>query len=175
MFRYFTEVLVNLLLIIVDKLGEKKSTKEQRMKGTGVSSTYKQPHMGREKCGIDIKFAGFLQKTEFLKRYRSLQRKVEISHSFISVSKVVALLCFLLLMCKDQQRRRLPKRRKPKVFSSRTECQPCLYLCRHHHRPHHPLLLSTADSPASDTFLEGKLKTTAGCGQWLKEERNMRR
>lgn len=76
MFRYFAEVLVNLLLIIVDKLGEKKSTKEQKMKGMGVSSTYEQPHMGREKCGIDIKFAGvFFSEDRVLKEIQEPAKK----------------------------------------------------------------------------------------------------
>lgn len=77
-------------------------------------------------------------------------------------------------MYNDQLRRRLPEKRKPKVFYSCTECNPYLSGLSLSSPP-------TADSPASDTFLEGKFKITlldggilhrdGGC---LKEERHMR-
>lgn len=95
-----------------------------------------------------------LQKTEFLKKYRSLHRKVEISHYSIFKFEVAALLYFLFLMYNDQLRRRLPEKRKPKVFYSCTECNPYLSGLSLSSSP------PTADSPASDTFLEGKFKIT---------------
>lgn len=67
------------MLIILENLAVKKTAKEQKSKGMGVHSTQVQPNT-RVNCGGDINFAVcfvlFLQRIGFLKRYRSLQRKV---------------------------------------------------------------------------------------------------